>query len=186
MAGSNSYGAQARGSGCKSEVVFSDAPIDFPHVTTPDILVAMSQTTYDQYCMEVAAKGLILYDASLVSPRKGPAVRQVGVPATDTALHRLGNKQAANIVLLGSLIELTGLVASGAVIRAMEQHVGGRFQKLNLEAFIAGRELVSAAPPTEGVLNPNNCRSGSDMSGDDPQAGARTAPPVEGVLNPNG
>ncbi len=32
----------------------------------------------------------------------------------------------------------------------------------------------------EGVLNPNDCRSGSDMSGEAP-----TALPVEGVLNPN-
>ena len=43
VSGSNSYGAQARGSGCKSEIVFSDGPIDFPHLTTADILVAMSQ-----------------------------------------------------------------------------------------------------------------------------------------------
>ena len=50
VAGSNSYGAQARGSGCKSEVVFSDGPIDFPHVVTADILVAMSQGAY-QYVL---------------------------------------------------------------------------------------------------------------------------------------
>jgi 2-oxoglutarate ferredoxin oxidoreductase subunit gamma len=40
VSGSNFYGAQARGSGCKSEIVFSDGPIDFPHLVTADILVA--------------------------------------------------------------------------------------------------------------------------------------------------
>ena len=141
VAGSNAYGAQARGSGCKSEVVFSDGPIDFPHVTAADILVAMSQTTYDQYCTDVANGGLILYDASQVTPWKELEVRQIGIPATDVALKKLGNKQAANMILLGALVEVTGLVPPEAVEQAMEQHVGSRFQKLNLEAFITGREL---------------------------------------------
>ena len=53
IAGSDSYGAQARGSGCKSEIVFSDGPIDFPHLITSDILVAMSQGAYHTYCKDV-------------------------------------------------------------------------------------------------------------------------------------
>ena len=66
ISGSNSYGAQARGSECKSEVVFSDRPIDFPHLTTADILVAMSQGAYDMFCEDVKERsGLILYDQVL-------------------------------------------------------------------------------------------------------------------------
>ena len=65
----------------------------------------------------------------------------MGSPATDVALNRLGNKQAANMILLGSLVELTGLLPPGAVEQAMEQHAGGRLRELNLEAFFAGREL---------------------------------------------
>jgi len=141
VAGSNAYGAQVRGSGCKSEVVFSDCPIDFPHVITPDILVVMSQTTYDEYSKDMATGGLILYDASQITSRKEIKARQIGIPATDAALNRLGNEQAANIILLGSLVALTGLVSPEAVEQAMEQHVSSRFQKLNLEAFTAGREL---------------------------------------------
>ena len=53
VSGSNSYGAQARGSGCKSEIIFSNAPIDYPHLTTADFLVAMSQGTYDLYVRDV-------------------------------------------------------------------------------------------------------------------------------------
>ncbi len=141
VAGSNSYGAQARGSGCKSEVVFSDGPIDFPHLTTADILVTMSQAAYDQYCTDVVPGGLIVYDAPHVTPRKGPDARQVGIPATDAALNKLRNKQAANIVLLGALVEMTSLVSPSAVERAIGQHGGGRFLKPNLEAFNTGREM---------------------------------------------
>src|SRR5512137_2871188 len=68
IAGSNSYGAQARGSGCKSEIVFSNEPIDFPHLITADILVAMSQGAYDLYCREVKeSTGIILYDQGQVT-----------------------------------------------------------------------------------------------------------------------
>jgi len=143
VAGSNSYGAQARGSGCKSEVVFSDGPIDFPHLTTADILVAMSQGTYNLYCADMnSVKGLIIYDRSQVTPRTDLTVRQVGVSATESALKQLKNKQVANIILLGALVELTHVVSPGAMERAMEKHVGERFRQLNLEAFAAGRQLA--------------------------------------------
>ena len=43
VSGSNFYGAQARGSECRSEIVFSAAPIDFPQIIIADVLVSMSQ-----------------------------------------------------------------------------------------------------------------------------------------------
>jgi 2-oxoglutarate ferredoxin oxidoreductase subunit gamma len=142
VAGSNSYGAQARGSGCKSEVVFSDGPIDFPHLTTADILIAMSQGTYDQYCTDISSeKGLILYDDSQVKPRKDLAVKQVGIPATESALKMLKNQQVANIIFLGALVELTQIVSPEAIERAMKKHVSERFKKLNIDAFERGRQL---------------------------------------------
>ena len=144
VAGSNSYGAQARGSGCKAEVVFSDSPIDFPHLIKADILVAMSQGTYDQYCIDIkSTAGLILYDQSQVRPRSDLRTNQVAIPATESALKRLKNKQVANIILLGALVELTHVVSPEAIQRAMEKHVSERFLRLNLEAFATGRQLGS-------------------------------------------
>ncbi|MGA3175490.1 MAG: 2-oxoacid:acceptor oxidoreductase family protein [Syntrophorhabdales bacterium] len=141
VTGSNSYGAQARGSGCKSEVVLSDGPIDFPHVTRADVLVAMSQSAYDQYAGEVTQDALILYDSSQVKPAGGVRARQLGAPATETALKKLKNKQVANIVLLGALVEADPVVSAEAVVKAIEKHVSPRFLALNLDAFSAGREL---------------------------------------------
>ena len=81
ITGSNSYGAQARGSGCKSEIVFSDGPISFPHLITADILVALSQGAYQIYCKDVKESGLILYDQGLVTPNVELNVKQLGVTA---------------------------------------------------------------------------------------------------------
>ena len=143
VAGSNSYGAQARGSGCTSEVILSDGPIDFPHVTRADILIAMSQGSYDLYASSVAADGgMVLYDASQVTPGEDLPVKQRGIPATDEAIKRLKNKQAANIVLLGTLIGTTRLASPEAVEKAMERHVAERFRDLNMDAFRLGLELA--------------------------------------------
>ena len=146
VSGSNSYGAQARGSGCKSEIVFSDGPIDFPHLITADILVALSQGAYDLYCREVKeSSGIILYDQGQVTPQEGLRVKQIGIPATDWALKQLKNKQVANIILVGALIETTKLVSLEAMEKAMKTHVSQRYQALNLEALKIGLELGRAA-----------------------------------------
>lgn len=142
VAGSSSYGAQARGSGCKSEIVFSDGPVDYPHLTKADILIAMSQGTYDLYSGDVNPEtGLILYDSSQIAAKPDLAAQQIGIPATDEALKELKSKQAANIVLLGAFQEITGLVSDEAMEKAVERHVGERFRSLNRDALQCGRKL---------------------------------------------
>ncbi len=142
IAGSNTYGAQARGSNCQSEVVFSDGPIDFPHLTTADVLFAMSQGAYTMFCEDVKEKsGLILFDQYQVVPKEGLNLIQIGIPATEYALKRLKNKQVANIVLLGALIETTKIVSLKAIKKAIHTHVSERFRSLNLKALRIGIEL---------------------------------------------
>jgi 2-oxoglutarate ferredoxin oxidoreductase subunit gamma len=142
VAGSNSYGAQARGSGCKSEIVLADAPIDFPHLISADILMAMSQGAYEAHLGDVREPdGLILYDSGQVTPKEGTGLRQLGFPATERALKDLKNKQVANIVLLGALIETTGIVSREAMERALQTHVSERFRGLNLKALRLGIDL---------------------------------------------
>ena len=142
VAGSNSYGAQARGSGCQSEIVLSESPIDFPHLTTADILIAMSQGAYHLYYQDVKEpSGLILYDQGQVIPKEGLNVRQIGIPAAQSALKKLKNKQVANIVFLGALIEITKIVSPGAMRKAIGAHVSERFKDLNLKALQLGLTL---------------------------------------------
>lgn len=142
IAGSDSYGAQARGSGCKSEIVFSDSPIHYPHLVIADILVVLSQGAYHLYSKDVKKEsGLILYDEGLVKPMQELRVRQLGVPATETAVKRLRNKQVANLVILGALVETTKIVSAKALRKAIVLHISERFRKLNFKAFRLGMEL---------------------------------------------
>ncbi len=145
ISASNSYGSQARGSACKSEIVFADGPIDFPHLLEADILVAMSQTAYDLYSKEVREKGLILYDDGFAGPRADLPVRQVGIPATASAVSKFKDGQMANLILLGSLITISGIVSADAVRKAIRIHIQKRFQASDLKALALGLELGRGA-----------------------------------------
>ena len=141
VAGSDSYGAQARGSGCKSEIVFSDGPIDFPQLISVDILVVMSQGAYNTYCKDVKERGIIFYDQGLVTPEQELNVKQTGIAATEISIKKLKNKQVANIVLLGVVVQSTKIASSKAIRKAISLHIGERFRALNLKAFRIGIEL---------------------------------------------
>jgi len=132
VAGSNSYGAQARGSACRSEVVISEDPIDFPHVTIPDIVGVMSQAAYDLFSRRVARGGLIFYDSQFIAPHRLRGV--IAVPATGMALQEMGDKRVANVILLAAIMAKTGIVSQGALLRAIDESVKGKFLELNREA----------------------------------------------------
>ena len=142
VAGSSSYGVQARGSGCKSEVVFSDRSIDFPHLTIADILVVMSQGAYENFYSDVKAdSGLIFYDQGQVVPKEPLRVKQIGNAATEYAIKKLKNGQVASIILLGALLENTDIVTIEAIREAIHTHVSKRFLPINLKALRIGMQL---------------------------------------------
>ncbi len=143
VSGSNSYGAQARGSACKAEVVLSDRPVDFPHVLEADVLVAMSQGAYDRFVGETKAGGLVIYDSQLVSPGDLELSHRP-IRATDTAVREIENRQVANIVMLGALTVLTGVVSQTSMESAVSSHVPQRFREINLIALKRGFALGEA------------------------------------------
>lgn len=138
-AGSNSYGAQARGSTCQAEVVVSADTIDYPHVEGADLLVAMSQGAYDAYRAQMAADGVILYDSGMVTP-SGEG-REFGLAVTEVTLNELKNKQVANVVWVGAVAGFTGWFSLEALEQAMADNVPARFLELNRKALVRGLEL---------------------------------------------
>lgn len=98
-----SYGPEMRGGTANCSVTLSDDPIGSPLVTTPDVLVAMNQPSYDRFIDEVASGGVVIVDSGLVLDLKDrDDVTTYAIPATalaeDESLSGL-----ANIVLVGKL-----------------------------------------------------------------------------------
>jgi len=105
-----------------------------------DLLVAMAQSAYDRYSEELAQGALVIYEEGLVSPREMEAVRQVGIPATGLAIKELDARQAANMVMLGALVALSGVVSREALLRVIGER-SGAFGEVNLKAAQLGFRL---------------------------------------------
>jgi 2-oxoglutarate ferredoxin oxidoreductase subunit gamma len=144
-AGSNSYGAQARGSACRSELVLSREPADFPHVLEADLLVAMSQEAYERFLPDLKPDGRVLYDDPQVKPAGSCAQEHVPVPATRIAVEDLGNGQVANMVMLAAAVSLSGIVSRKALQRAVENSVAPRFKDINQKALEMGFSVGESA-----------------------------------------
>jgi 2-oxoglutarate ferredoxin oxidoreductase subunit gamma len=142
VAGSNSYGAQARGGSARSEVVISKKPIMFPHVIQSDVLIALSQSAYDKYIKNLSGKdSLVVYDDQMVEPKDTKGSKQIAIPATKTAISELNSKQVANIVILGASGAISGIVSKQALILSITENVEERFRGLNLKAIEIGYNL---------------------------------------------
>jgi 2-oxoglutarate ferredoxin oxidoreductase subunit gamma len=137
-----SYGAEARGSACKSDVVISDSWIDYPEVTEADVLGCMSQGTYEQNKAKVNPEGgMIFINTQLVRPDPSIPIKHIPIPATEKALKDLGNRMVANIVLLGAMVQAMGLVREEFLLRALSNRVPSSFLELNKKALALGWEL---------------------------------------------
>lgn len=133
-----SFGPEARGSACSSEVVISDRRVSYPYVRRPDILVALSHEGYLKYRSTVSAGGLFVIEKDLVRvDERLDGQRIVAVPATRIA-EELGKRIIVNIVMLGFFAATTGLVPGEAMREAVTTSVPPGTEALNLAGFDRG------------------------------------------------
>jgi 2-oxoglutarate ferredoxin oxidoreductase subunit gamma len=138
----SSYGAEARGSATRSDVVISESWIDYPEVTEADILACMSQNVYNQYKGKISpGQAVIFVDTQMVKPDSSLSARHISVPANEKALQELGNRMVANMVLLGVVTQFSGLAGEEAMLQALANRVPASFLELNRKALIMGFEL---------------------------------------------
>ena len=109
VASSASYGPEARGTFIRSEVVVSDEQITYPRTLAPHFFVALSQEAYDRLHQDVATDGVVLFDPEAVTPSPDAPQRHCPIPALSAAAE-MGRPGAANMVMLGALLALSGLV----------------------------------------------------------------------------
>jgi 2-oxoglutarate ferredoxin oxidoreductase subunit gamma len=140
-----SFGPEARGGSSSAQVILSTAPILYPYVTQPDILVVMSQEAYTRFTPELKPGGILILEQDLVRTDRFPAgARVFGVPATRLA-EELGRKVVLNIVMVGFFGAVTGLLDADAMRKAVADSVPPALQKLNLQAFDKGFEYGAQA-----------------------------------------
>lgn len=135
------YGAEARGSLAKSEVIISENKIGFPAVRKCDVLVAMAQEALDQLLSDLEETGILIVDSTNVMTIPETKAEVYRIPITQTAKEAFGVAIQANMVMLGVLIRITGLIGQNAVEIAIKETVSEKTLKINMEAFRKGLQL---------------------------------------------
>jgi 2-oxoglutarate ferredoxin oxidoreductase subunit gamma len=130
------YGPEARGGASKAEVVISDTEIDYPKAIKPDLVLAMNQKACDSYCYDLKPGGLIIVDGTLVKDL--PTPQAIALPFTQIARQELGREMVANIVALGALAKISGIVAVNNLEKAVLARVPKGTEELNRRALAAG------------------------------------------------
>lgn len=138
-----SYGAEARGSAAKGEVIISDEKIGFPMVRKCDVLVAMSQSTLNQYLKDLKENKILLVDEDMVKEVPSVEARVFKIPATKVAETKLKSRIYANVVMLGALTKITGIVSKRSVEKAIIDSVSEEMRENNLRGFKMGFGLLN-------------------------------------------
>jgi 2-oxoglutarate ferredoxin oxidoreductase subunit gamma len=139
---SQSYGPEARGGSSRSEVIISDEEIDYPKAVNIDLLLCFTQEACDKYCTDINEKGILLVDSDYVTTVPEGKFTVYSVPITSTAEKKAGKALVANIVALGIITELTGIVSKQAVESAVLSRVPKGTEELNTKAFSIGIDLA--------------------------------------------
>jgi 2-oxoglutarate ferredoxin oxidoreductase subunit gamma len=142
IAQTQSYGPEARGGACRSDVVISDSPIEYMKPLKIDTFVVMSQPAMDQYGKDLDPENTaILADTTLVTDIPAGAGKVHRIMATDIAEKEFGAALFANIIMLGALAAITGMVGVEALEGALEGNVPPKTLQINRDALKRGYEL---------------------------------------------
>lgn len=140
-----SYGPEMRGGTAHCTVIVSDEEIGSPLVEQPTVAVVLNPPSMEKYAPRVQPGGILLRDASLIpEPSTRIDIHELAIPAKGIA-DELGVPQVANIVMLGALIEATGVVAIDTLTRVIAEHTGNRHRDLiavNQTALKRGAEYI--------------------------------------------
>ncbi len=134
---SQSYGPEARGGASKAEVIISDEPVWHPHVEVPDVVLAMTQKAADKYYKDINPDGVLVLDEQLV-PEPPDFSNVIRIPITKYAIEKLGKPLFANIIALGALVKVTGLVDIDDVKTCVSRRVPPHTVEKNMQALDIG------------------------------------------------
>ena len=141
-----SYGPEMRSGTSNCHVRVSSKTIDSPLVTLPDVLVAMNEPSLRKFDASVRPGGWIIYNGDIFPldcERKD--VHVLALPFTQLA-DELGDARASNMIMLGALLEIAGVLPQSSVDAALRKLVKhAKWVDLDERALARGRELFRDA-----------------------------------------
>lgn len=134
-----SYGIASRGGFSKAEVIIDKGEIIFQQVQNPDIVLALTEEAMEMY-ENLAGSGIpIFYDTTLLKTRTGNNL--YGFPFTEMA-EKLGHVGTANMIALGAMSLVTGVVDRDDLIKVINKRFSGKAAEMNIKALNNSVDLV--------------------------------------------
>jgi 2-oxoglutarate ferredoxin oxidoreductase subunit gamma len=142
-----SYGPEMRGGTANCTVILSEEEIGAPIIRHPTVAVVLNRPSMEKYEPLVKRGGVLIVNDSLVDiPSGREDIRILRLPASEIATE-LGNPRMANMVLLGALLQATGVVSLDTVVQQLDEHLSERQRKWlapNKKALEKGQALAQA------------------------------------------
>ncbi len=139
---SQSYGPEARGGATRSDVIISGSEIMFPKVIQPNVLVCLTQESYNKFAGIIRPGGLLITDSQHVKTERKVDARQKELAMYQETLDKIGNPVVFNICVLGAVNRLTELVSPESILKVLESRFNTEIFEVNKKALNLGLELA--------------------------------------------
>jgi 2-oxoglutarate ferredoxin oxidoreductase subunit gamma len=144
-----SYGPEMRGGTARCTVTVSDEPIGSPLTDTPSAVIALNPPSLEMFEPKILPNGLLIVNSSIAKEKVNRSdIRSLRIPATDLARDEFQNERMANMILLGALVRVTGVVTLDSLMRALQKNLPQRRHHLlepNRKALQKGWEIADQA-----------------------------------------
>lgn len=139
-----SYGFEMRGGSADCFVAIGDQKIGSVLFRKADYAIVMSEDAMKKYEQSVKPGGILFVNKSMVSSKSDR--KDISVIYIDAQKYagEAGSDRAVNLVMLGALIEKTGILSPAMILEAMNY----KFKKLpeaaaeaNKKAFVLGQNI---------------------------------------------
>ena len=135
-----SYGPEARGGASRADVVISEGEIYYPKTMKLDLLLALTQEACDKYYPDMKEGGTLIIDSNLVT--QIPTKRYYGFPFIRLAKEEIGQVMVANVIALGAITELTGIVSKESIKEAVLARAPRGTEEKNKKALELGFSIA--------------------------------------------
>lgn len=135
-----SYGPEARGGASRADLVVSKGEIYYPKTMKLDLLLALTQEACDKYYPDLKEGGMLIIDSTMVT--QVPTKKYYGLPFMRLAREEIGIVMVANVVSLGAIAEITGIVSHDAIRNAVLARAPRGTEEKNKKALELGMDAA--------------------------------------------
>lgn len=141
---SQSYGPEARGGASKAEVIISDEDINYPKVGKCDVLLTLTQKSFEKYINTLKSGGILIKDDKVEETIKRDDIEIYSVPILSTARDKLKKPMVANMIALGCIYGVTKVINKVSLEKAVLNRVPHGTEELNKKALYEGFNLINS------------------------------------------